>query len=469
MMDEREIERLRSLGLTDEAISQEAERRRREQLSASAPGDGGQREENQPGAERGQREQLSASVPADGGQREEEHQGEPVAGERGGGGSAYPVTFEVGYPEQQSRWKTLLRLFLAIPVLLFFFVLSGAFWARQWPDGRPTTYSVGAAGAVVLAIWITIVLRARIPHWLFDFEVALLRWEIRACSYFALLTDTYPPFEGDYPVQFEVQYPKRLTRWKVFIWKAITSIPHMIILLFLSIGALFVVIAAWFAILFTGRFPRSLHSYVAGVMRWGARVEAYFLSLTDEYPPFSLSADAGPPSGEMYMLSSIGGCLVAVVLAAASAAALVLSRETVRVDVRYDDLTAGRIVGSEATVDVWSLKITLAGAVDPADEEFPLLVPDQGRRLVAFRLEFSNESRFGQKVRESDFRLRDSGGKWHDPLLAFVGGRAPPVTVGKHTAAEAIVLFEIGVDARPDQLRYHPGFADGKRVIFEFE
>jgi hypothetical protein len=139
------------------------------------------------------------------------------------------------------------------------------------------------------------------------------------------------------------------------------------------------------------------------------------------------------------------------------------------VDVRYDDLTAGRVIGSETTVDVWNLKITLTGAVDPADEDFPLLVPDQDRRLVAFRLELSNESRFGKKVRESDFRLRDSGGKWHDPLLAFVGGRAVPVTISKHTAAEAIVPFEIGGDARPDELRYRPGFADGKRVFFEFE
>jgi hypothetical protein len=382
---------------------------------------------------------------------------------------AYPVTLAVDYPEQQSRWKTLLRLFLAIPVLLFFLVLSGAFWTRQWPDGRAATYSAGAAGAVVLAIWITIVLRARIPHWLFDFEVALLRWEIRAFSYFALLTDTYPPFEGDYPIRFEVQYPERLARWKVLVWKAITSLPHMLILFFLLIGAVFVVIFAWFAILITGRFPQSLHAYVAGVIRWGTRVQAYFLSLTDEYPPFSLSPDAGPPSREIYMLSSIAGWLLAAALVAAGVAGIVLSRETVRVDVRYADLTAGRTVGSETTADVWNMQVTLTEAVDPADEGFPLLVPEQGRRLVAFRLEFSNESGLGKKVRESDFQLRDGDGNWHDPLLAFVGGRAAPVTIEKHTSAEAIVLFEIGDDVRPDELRYRPGFADGKRVVYDFE
>jgi hypothetical protein len=382
---------------------------------------------------------------------------------------AYPATLAVDYPGQQSRWKTLLRLFLAIPVLIFVVVLNGTLGPQQWPDGRGATYSAGAAGAVVLAIWITIVLRTRIPHWLFDFEVALIRWEIRAFSYVALLTDTYPPFEGDYPVRFEVQYPERLARWKVLFWKAITSIPHMIILLFLSIGAFFVVVFAWFAILFTGRFPQSLHTYVAGVIRWGTRVQAYFLSLTDEYPPFSLSADAGPPSREIYALSSIAGCLVVAVVVAAGVAGVVLSRETVRVSVSYDDLQAGRTVGAETTVDVWNLRVALVEAVDPADEGFPLLVPEQGRRLVAFRLDFSNDSGLGKKVRESDFRLRDGEGRWHDPLLAFVGGRAAPVTIGKHTAAEAVILFEIEADARPDELRYRPGFADGKRVVYEFE
>jgi hypothetical protein len=383
--------------------------------------------------------------------------------------SAYPVTLEVGYPERQSRWKTLFRLFLAIPVLLFFLVLSGTFWARHWPDGRTAIYSAGAAGAVTLAIWITIVLRARIPRWLFDFDVALMRWQVRALSYFALLTDTYPPFEGDYPIRLEVQYPERLSRWKVLIWKAVTSLPHMLVLYFLSIGAFFAVIFAWFAILITGRFPQGLHGYVAGVIRWGIRVEAYFLSLTDEYPPFSLSPDAGPPSREIYLLSSIGGWLLGAGLVAAAVPGIVFSRETVTVHVSYDQLVAGRVASSETTAEIWNMEVTLTEAVDPADEDFPLLVPEQDRRLVAFRLELSNESRRGTKVRESDFRLKDTGGKWHDPVLVFAGGSEAPAKIEKHTSAEAVILFEIGEDAHPDELRYWPGFADGKRIVYEFE
>jgi len=383
--------------------------------------------------------------------------------------SAYPVTLEVGYPERQSRWKTLFRLFLAIPVLLFFLVLSGTFWARHWPDGRTATYSAGAAGAVTLAIWITIILRARIPRWLFDFDVALMRWQVRALSYFALLTDTYPPFEGDYPIRFEVQYPERLARWKVLIWKAITSIPHMIVLFFLSIGVVFAVIGAWFAILVSGRFPQGLHGYVAGVIRWGIRVQAYFLSLTDEYPPFSLSPTAGPASRDTYVVSSVVGWLLGAGLVAGAVTAIVLNRETVTVHVSYADLVAGRVASSETTAEIWKMEVTLTEAVDPADEDFPLLVPEPDRRLVAFRLELNNESGRGTKVRESDFRLRDTGGKWRDPVLVFAGGSEAPVKIEKHTSAEAIILFEVEEDARPDELRYWPGFADGKRVVFEFE
>ena len=362
---------------------------------------------------------------------------------------AYPVTLEVDYPERQSRWKTLFRLFLAIPVLLFLVVLGGGFWAPHLPDRAVAPYTAGATGGVVLAIWVTIVLRARIPSWLFDFQVALMRWEVRALSYFALLTDTYPPFEGDYPIRLEVQYPERLARWKVLIWKAITSIPHMLVLVFLSIGAFFAVIIAWFAILITGRFPQGLHGYVAGVIRWGMRVQAYFLSLTDEYPPFSLSPNAGPASRDTYVLSSVIGWLLGAGLVAVAVTAIVLSRETVTVHVSYDELVAGRVAASETTADVWNLEITLTGAVDPANEDFPLLVPDQERRLVAFRLDLSNESRRGVGVRQSDFRLKDSDGDWHDPLLVFVGGRAAPVTIAKHTSAEAIVLFEIARTRAP--------------------
>jgi hypothetical protein len=125
--------------------------------------------------------------------------------------------------------------------------------------------------------------------WIFDTIVNIERFVLRATVYFLLLVDKYPPFEGDWVVQYEVDRPETLSRWRLLFWKFITAIPHFIVLLALGFVVIVVVLVGWFAILFTGRFPRGLHNLVEGFMRWGARVYAYAISLTDKYPPFSLS------------------------------------------------------------------------------------------------------------------------------------------------------------------------------------
>jgi len=382
---------------------------------------------------------------------------------------AYPVTLAVDYPERQSRWKTLLRLFLAIPVLLFFMVLSGATWPRFWSDGRVTTYSAGVAGGVVLAIWVTIVLRARIPRWLFDFQVALLRWEIRALSYFALLTDTYPPFEGDYPIRLEVQYPERLARWKVLIWKTITSIPHVVVLVFLSIGAFFAVIIAWFAILVAGRFPQGLHGYVAGVIRWGMRVQAYLLSLTDEYPPFSLAADAGPGGRDSYVISSILGVLATGgVIAGIVVLAIIAGGEKVA-RVSYADLLAGEMRPADTRITVDSVTVELTGATDPADDLVSFLAPQPGYRFVLLELSIENGRGRDLPIRESDFRLEDEEGDGHDAYLVLVGGRIPRVDLVEHGSADADLIFELPNEVDPTELRYNSGFGFSKTIVYEFQ
>jgi hypothetical protein len=72
--------------------------------------------------------------------------------------------------------------------------------------------------------------------------------------------------------------------------KWLLAIPHWFLLIFLWIAAFVVVIIAWFAILFTGRYPRGLFDFVEGVIRWENRVVGYAITLvTDRYPPFSLS------------------------------------------------------------------------------------------------------------------------------------------------------------------------------------
>ncbi|MCH6556004.1 MAG: DUF4389 domain-containing protein [Chloroflexi bacterium] len=224
--------------------------------------------------------------------------GRPVAGQpaqepptTGAAGAApvadYPVRFEVDYPERLGRLSTVFRIVLFIPVAIFLALVGGQ--AFSYSDiGEGTSTTLGAGGGIVLAIWAAVFVRQYVPHWLFDFQVALMRFQVRAYGYLALLTDRFPAFEGEYPINFDVSYPDKLNRWKVAIWKIITSIPHFIILIFLYLAAFVVVVIAWFAILFTGRYPRGLHTFVAGVFRWSLRVQAYIFSLTDDYPPFSL-------------------------------------------------------------------------------------------------------------------------------------------------------------------------------------
>jgi hypothetical protein len=92
----------------------------------------------------------------------------------------YPVVVEVDHAPRQSRWKAALRVPLSLPVLLF---------------------SVLLQGGVTIAVWAAIVVSGRIPRWLFDFEVAANRWVTRAVGYFLILTDDYPPFEGEHSIR----------------------------------------------------------------------------------------------------------------------------------------------------------------------------------------------------------------------------------------------------------------------------
>ena len=136
-----------------------------------------------------------------------------------------------------------------------------------------------------------ILFKKRYPRWWFDFNLELTRFTVRVGAYMALLTDTYPSTVDHQNVALDIDYPdveQDLNRGLPLV-KWFLAIPHYIVLFFLAIGAFFVVIVAWFAILFTGRYPRGLFDYVVGVGRWGLRVNAYaFLLTTDRYPPFSL-------------------------------------------------------------------------------------------------------------------------------------------------------------------------------------
>ena len=190
----------------------------------------------------------------------------------------YAARLTIEYPDRDlDRLSTGLRIFFVIPIGI---VLSAI------------TASSGAWGAVLfLPALLMIVFRQKYPRWWFDFSLGVTRFGTRVTSYVALMSDTYPSTDEEQYVHLELDYPdvpRDLNRWLPLV-KWFLVIPHLIVLAFLSIGAVFALIGAWFAILFTGRYPRGIFTYVEGVLRWWLRVEAYaFLLITDEYPPFQL-------------------------------------------------------------------------------------------------------------------------------------------------------------------------------------
>ncbi len=200
----------------------------------------------------------------------------------------YPVRFDVDRADRPlNRVTTAFRIVLAIPILIVISLISGG---GSVGSGR----SVAAAGGLLfLAPLVMILFRQKYPRWWFDWNIALMRFSNRVGAYVFLLRDEYPSTDEDQAVHLDVDYPdvqRDLNRWMPLV-KWFLAIPHFFILFFLSIGAFVAVVAAWFAIVFTGRYPPSLFDFVVGVMRWSNRVVAYALVLsTDRYPPFSLNA-----------------------------------------------------------------------------------------------------------------------------------------------------------------------------------
>ena len=216
--------------------------------------------------------------------------------------TGYAARLEVDYPEQSDRLSTFFRILLIIPIVIILGIISGA--------GETVTYTVilNEAGEVIdrsretiggilsslsAATALLIIFRQRYPRWWFDFSRELARFSARVGAYASLLTDQYPSTVEEQSVHLEIDYPNvetDLNRWMPIV-KWFLAIPHYIVLSFLIVGLVFAVIIAWFAILFTGQYPKGLFDYVVGVYRWALRVQAYaFLLVTDEYPPFSLQS-----------------------------------------------------------------------------------------------------------------------------------------------------------------------------------
>jgi Domain of unknown function (DUF4389) len=204
----------------------------------------------------------------------------------------YPVRFSVEYPDRQlNRLTTAFRLIVAIPIL----IVAGSVGGHEGAygaGGHGSTFAAGAGGLLFLAPLLMILFRQKYPRWWFDWNLELLRFSNRIGVYLALMDDRYPATDERQAVALDFPYPdakQGLNRWMPLV-KWLLAIPHYIVLAFLWIAALVSVVIAWFAILFTGRYPRGLFDFVLGVFRWSNRVVGYaFILVTDEYPPFRLN------------------------------------------------------------------------------------------------------------------------------------------------------------------------------------
>ena len=208
----------------------------------------------------------------------------------------YPIQLDVDYPDRSlSRLTTFFRAFTIIPIAIVLGTVSGA-EAWNWYDGSgatntSTTVVVGAGGLLIGGPLLMILFRQKYPRWWFDWNLELTRFSSRVALYGALLDDRYPSTDESQSLRLDIRYPdarRELNRWLPLV-KWLLAIPHYIVLAFLAIAAFACIVIAWFAILFTGRYPRGLFDFVVGVGRWSTRVTAYaMLLVTDRYPPFSL-------------------------------------------------------------------------------------------------------------------------------------------------------------------------------------
>jgi hypothetical protein len=203
--------------------------------------------------------------------------------------TTYPVHFSVDYPDRAlNRVTTAFRIIVIIPIAIVLGAVSGGGWhssAGGWSGA-------GAGGLLVLAPLLMILFRQKYPRWWFDWNLELQRFGNRVGIYLALMDDRYPSSDDRQSVHLDYVYPdaqRDLNRWLPLV-KWFLAIPHYIVLFFLDIAVIVVVIVAWFAILFTGRYPRGVFDFVEGVIRWHNRLIAYaFVLITDRYPPFSLA------------------------------------------------------------------------------------------------------------------------------------------------------------------------------------
>ena len=185
----------------------------------------------------------------------------------------------IDYPERIDNWRPIVQWLLVIP---HFLILDGLQLVAR---------------AVAVIGWFAILFTGKLPEGLAKLLSLYVRYSNRAWAYAGFLREEYPPFAfetvpadpGTYPPVRTNFVPELEDRNRLTVaFRVILAIPQLLVLAVLGFVAFLVSIIAFFAVLFTGRWPEGLRMFFVGVMRWSTRVSAYLYLLTDEYPPFSL-------------------------------------------------------------------------------------------------------------------------------------------------------------------------------------
>lgn len=195
------------------------------------------------------------------------------------------MKFEIKHQESYSRGELLLRNFFGFIYILIphaFILLFMGLW-----------------GSILsfISFWV-ILFTGKYPQSFFEYQVKLIRWSTRVNARYYNLSDAYPAFgldaEDEYTT-FEVEYPETISRGttllRAFFGGIYVLLPHGIMLFFRSIGTMVLTFLAFWAVLFTGEYPKNWHAFNVGTLRWGVRVSLYMANMCDEYPPFSGKTD----------------------------------------------------------------------------------------------------------------------------------------------------------------------------------
>lgn len=191
------------------------------------------------------------------------------------------MNLQIQHQEKYSRLELLLRtffgaLYIGIPHLFLLFFISIAYGFMSF-----------------ITFW-AILFTGKFPRFCFDFILKYMRWQLRVAASMSNMSDGYPPLGMDAvwpPVTLDIEYPEQSSRGglllRAFLGAIYIALPHGFCLAFRFIGQAVVNFLAFWAILFSGRSPAGMHAYSVGTYRWIYRIQAYYLMMTDTYPPFS--------------------------------------------------------------------------------------------------------------------------------------------------------------------------------------